>query len=898
MLGTGGDHPAGGPAAVDQRQDHAGLVLPRDRVVHQGAESGYPRAVVSAGTAQTGQGQGDQGAPKTKEGKKTAVKKGTGTKSKSSNGAASKKAAATDGKKVGAVQKNITDAKVVGDAEKVGSNKRPLKETKSSKTVPSAGPTASTAKSVDTITTGNAKGGSACACDVGSDQKEDAEMIDVKMVKSATGAAPPSNNTSGGTKEAAAIPGQDAVTSPAAPIASISSTGASSSASASASASAPATDATSTSSSLPTKAETKPPSSTVATAGNKMPTDASTKVDVNASTILPPFAAAINSGTPAGTNNALASFVTAAGMPPAGQTSGKENDGSGEATKVNDVATKQMAGEEKSKKKRGRPRKKKPEENSASNGDGQPATDDQNANKKRKKSKKGDRSTTSSVDSATAANFDLTGVFGSGNATPDLTFTSEKGEGETDVDRLIKATIGAQASNISEPDKQDADAPPRIKFVFISAPIREGRVAAEIVLNDVKIGSIFAEFVCKSGNFVEKCELIGREFLDLEIATGDLFREGGQLQCEELRDFQDDWEPKNRPMEEAYYLQIKHIYIQETEFDSEEEKSNIVMQVLHLFLKDPKVKRWKIAGYKTVHDVGEFYVSDEVISSYPGNPEEVIEQKWLERETLKNKQIGADARPFLRVGFRELGSKSSEHKGILFVTKNMFLPEQEVLSNSQALKTKLRCDATVDVEEYRKDKLKTEFLSLILKEDIDEELDNRRFNSQTSLHRVPETYDADGELVKKLMPKIEEFIAKGASLNESYILHAAAHRHYLGLLKPLIDKGADVNAFDNNSMTPLMIVAANVGKRIEVNADRSLRIIWDLRSLCKADRNLRDRAGRTALGHYYMAWRDVRGIDREVGAPIKDTPINKGIEEMLCPDGGPTEADMRAKAGC
>ena len=140
------------------------------------------------------------------------------------------------------------------------------------------------------------------------------------------------------------------------------------------------------------------------------------------------------------------------------------------------------------------------------------------------------------------------------------------------------------------------------------------------------------------------------------------------------------------------------------------------------------------------------------------------------------------------------------------------------------------------------------------------------------------------------MPQIEEFIAKGADINESHILHAAAHRHYLGLFKPLIEKGADVNAFDNNSMTPLMIVAANIGKRIEISADRSLRIIWDLRSLCNADRNLQDRAGRTALGHYYRARRDVRGIDR------KDTPIDKSIEDMLCPDDGPTEADKRAKA--
>jgi hypothetical protein len=321
------------------------------------------------------------------------------------------------------------------------------------------------------------------------------------------------------------------------------------------------------------------------------------------------------------------------------------------------------------------------------------------------------------------------------------------------------------------------------------------------------------------------------------------------------------------------------------------------VRVLHLFLCDPKVKRWKIAGYKAVHDVGEFYVPDEEISSNSGSPEEVIEQKWVERERLKNNQIGVDARPFVRIGFQELGATSSDHKGIFFLTKKMILPESESLSHLQAVETKLRCDAPVDVEEYRKQKLKTEFLNLILKEDVEEELDNRRCNSQTSLHRAPETYNADGELVKKFMPQIEEFIAKGAGIDESHILHAAAHRHYLGLLKALVEKGADVNATDNNSMTPLMIVAANIGKRSEINADRSLRIIWDLRSLCNADRNIRDRAGRTALGHYYRAWRDVRGIDREVGAPIKDTPINKGIEEMLCPDDGPTDADMRAKAG-
>ena len=65
-----------------------------------------------------------------------------------------------------------------------------------------------------------------------------------------------------------------------------------------------------------------------------------------------------------------------------------------------------------------------------------------------------------------------------------------------------------------------------------------------------------------------------------------------------------------------------------------------------------------------------------------------------------------------------------------------------------------------------------------------------------------------------------------------------------------------------------------------------------------ADRNLQDRAGRTALGHYYRAWRNMRviGIDREDGDPIEDAPIDKSIEDMLYPRSGPTEADKRAKA--
>ena len=462
----------------------------------------------------------------------------------------------------------------------------------------------------------------------------------------------------------------------------------------------------------------------------------------------------------------------------------------------------------KPKKRRGRPptsKKKKRETKkeaddiaAAKDGDTPPVEKEGPKTKKRRKKKGAGGASTSSGVGSDPVIIDIAGGFRAGDAKPDLTFTSEEGKGETDVDRVVKATIGVQASNLSEPDRPELGSPRRIKFVFISAPMGEGRVAAEIVLNDVKIGSIFAEFVCKSANFVEKCEHTGREFPDLELVASELFREAGQLQCEELQGYRNEWEPKNRSLEEAYYLQIKYIFIQETEFDTEEEGSDLVAHVLHRFLRHPRINRWKIVGYKAIHDVGEFYFPADKTWKHSGsNPEEVIKERWAEWETQKNTQIGADARPFVRVGFQEIGAESSDHKGILFLTKNMFLPETEILSHAQAVERKLRSDAPVDVEEYRRLKLQTEFLGVILKED--DELDSRRFNSQTSLHRAPETYDTDGKVGEKLMPQIEDFIAKGADINESHILHAAAHRHYLGLFKPLIEKGADVNAFDNNS---------------------------------------------------------------------------------------------------
>mmetsp|Transcript_30303 Transcript_30303/g.67156 ORF Transcript_30303/g.67156 Transcript_30303/m.67156 type:complete len:1016 (+) Transcript_30303:476-3523(+) len=445
------------------------------------------------------------------------------------------------------------------------------------------------------------------------------------------------------------------------------------------------------------------------------------------------------------------------------------------------------------------------------------------------------------------------------------------------VEPFESAVINAskkQASNNLEPTPQDLEGP-QIRFVFKSN--EENEVLAEIFLDDRKVGFIRAQYIKREVNFCEKCERVGG---DLEEVAADLFGEGGKIHCNDLKSFECCWQEPD----DCYFLFIQQIDVQE-EFESYEKRSDVISSLIKLFLTDKRMKKWKIVAYRA-NDGPQPGEHPFVRSKYGLlNQEEYAENKWTAWETERRECIGSDSRPFLRVGFQELSKESTEEMGFLYVTKKMFSQTgNDRMSFAKAAQIKLRCDDPPDVEEYRKEKLQFKLLATILEEDRQLELENHK----------PQ-YD-DSSFVERVLPRIDELIAKGADVGESKALHAAAYQFFAGLFLPLLNRGGEIDSRDKNSMTPLMVVVgSNVDKRIENNIIRSQLAIS---TLCEmgADKNLRDRAGRTALGHYYQTMKDLNDLERsQIGVP--DTPIDNTLERLLMPDGGPTEADMRARDG-
>ena len=160
-------------------------------------------------------------------------------------------------------------------------------------------------------------------------------------------------------------------------------------------------------------------------AGSNSEANASSNPDPIAAAVHPPEVGTATSGTIA--------VQTDPKMPSGGQENGC-GDGVGDAKKSNGSAL-DKASEPKPKKKRGRPPKKKQEaEDSAAAEKEGPKTKKWKTKKKKKGA--GGASTSSGAGSDPAI-FDIAVGFPGEDAKPDLTFTSEKGKGETDVDRVV-----------------------------------------------------------------------------------------------------------------------------------------------------------------------------------------------------------------------------------------------------------------------------------------------------------------------------------------------------------------------------------------------------------------------------------------------------------------------------
>merc|ERR1711937_967047 len=110
--------------------------------------------------------------------------------------------------------------------------------------------------------------------------------------------------------------------------------------------------------------------------------------------------------------------------------------------------------------------------------------------------------------------------------------------------------------------------------------------------------------------------------------------------------------------------------------------------------------------------------------------------------------------------------------------------------------------------------------------------------------------------VEKLGLRLKQCVAEGASVKRSLALHHCASRGQpdvldvcLSLADPILPA---VNAFDPRGMTPLM---SAVGPEGFPSNPHQLELCIDKLISCRADVNLTDAAGLTALGHL---WRKAR----------------------------------------
>lgn len=150
-----------------------------------------------------------------------------------------------------------------------------------------------------------------------------------------------------------------------------------------------------------------------------------------------------------------------------------------------------------------------------------------------------------------------------------------------------------------------------------------------------------------------------------------------------------------------------------------------------------------------------------------------------------------------------------------------------------------------------------------------------------------------GELdTEKLGPRLKQCVAQGASVEKSLALHHCASLGQLDTLDVCLSLAdpilSAVNAFDPRGMTPLMSAVAPEGfpsnpYKLEQCIDRLIS--------CRADVNLTDAAGLTALGHLWRKAREHLEVDGEDRGLMHAYSSCDLLVDKLMPSNGPTKAD-------
>jgi hypothetical protein len=226
-----------------------------------------------------------------------------------------------------------------------------------------------------------------------------------------------------------------------------------------------------------------------------------------------------------------------------------------------------------------------------------------------------------------------------------------------------------------------------------------------------------------------------------------------------------------------------------------------------------------------------------------------------------------DARQFLRAGFKECA------EGWLYMTLGM-LQSTAAMTHSAALAVPMLLAAPASASEPQ-----TLADAKLLKR----------------LKRLVSDYTSseDGKSAAIVLERVDEGLQEGANLTRAAVLHFCVANGYVELIQPLIARGAEVDAFDANSMTPLMIAARRALRNWNAihNRQQDTTMVAALIAL-GANKNVVDPDGRSALGHYYADLRSTNDFHATFSLAGGMTPVDPTLRAMLTPTDGPTSADQ------
>merc|ERR1712032_542448 len=145
---------------------------------------------------------------------------------------------------------------------------------------------------------------------------------------------------------------------------------------------------------------------------------------------------------------------------------------------------------------------------------------------------------------------------------------------------------------------------------------------------------------------------------------------------------------------------------------------------------------------------------------------------------------------------------------------------------------------------------------------------------------------------ENLGPRLKQRVAEGASVERSLALHHCASLGQLDVLDVCLSLAdpilSAVNAFNPRGMTPLMSAVAPEGFP---SKPYQLELCIDSLISCRADVNLTDAAGLTALGHLWRKAREHLEVDGEDRGLMHAYSSCDLLVDKLMPSNGPTKAD-------